>query len=173
MINIRLSPEHIAYVINHAEDEILLVDDNLFPHLAQLAPMLKTVKHYVIMGDSTEVPETTLSKTSIRTKRFLPRRLTNMYFLKILMKIHQQVCVTRPLRRVIRKVSSIHIADLYFIVTLLDLRIPWGCVSVTLALPLFQCSMRTPGECRLRQSFRDNTSTAGTGFQSSTHSRFN
>jgi fatty-acyl-CoA synthase len=60
MINIRLSPEHIAYVINHAEDEILLVDDNLFPHLSQLAPMLKTVKHYVIMGDSTEIPETTL-----------------------------------------------------------------------------------------------------------------
>jgi len=60
MINIRLSPEHIAYVINHAEDEILLVDDNLFPHLSQLAPMLKTVKHYVIMGDSKEIPETTL-----------------------------------------------------------------------------------------------------------------
>ena len=60
MINIRLLPEHIAYVINHAEDEILLVDDNLFPHLEKLAPMLKTVKHYVIMGDSSEVPETTL-----------------------------------------------------------------------------------------------------------------
>ncbi|WP_210470642.1 long-chain fatty acid--CoA ligase [Sporosarcina sp. 6E9] len=60
MINIRLSPEHIAYVINHAEDEILLVDDNLFPHLQQLAPMLKTVKHYVIMGDSKVIPETTL-----------------------------------------------------------------------------------------------------------------
>ena len=60
MINIRLSPEHIAYVINHAEDEILLVDDNLFPHLEKLAPMLKTVKHYVIMGDSTEVPKTSL-----------------------------------------------------------------------------------------------------------------
>ncbi|CAM3236984.1 long-chain fatty acid--CoA ligase [Filibacter tadaridae] len=60
MINIRLSPEHIAYVINHAEDEILLVDDNLFPHLEKLAPMLKTVKKYVIMGDSKEIPETTL-----------------------------------------------------------------------------------------------------------------
>ena len=60
MVNIRLSPEHIAYVINHAEDEILLVDDNLFPHLEKLAPLLKTVKHYVIMGDSSEVPETSL-----------------------------------------------------------------------------------------------------------------
>ncbi|HJF30679.1 MAG TPA: AMP-binding protein, partial [Sporosarcina psychrophila] len=60
MINIRLSPEHIAYVINHAEDEILLVDDNLFPHLEKLAPYLKTVKHYIIMGDSAEIPETSL-----------------------------------------------------------------------------------------------------------------
>lgn len=60
MVNIRLSPEHIAYVINHAEDEILLVDDTLFPHLEKLAPFLKTVKHYVIMGDSRDVPETSL-----------------------------------------------------------------------------------------------------------------
>lgn len=60
MVNIRLAPEHIAYVINHAEDEILLVDDNLFPHLAKLAPLLKTVKHYVIMGDGKDVPETSL-----------------------------------------------------------------------------------------------------------------
>lgn len=61
MVNIRLSPEHIAYVINHAEDEILLVDDNLFPHFEKLAPLLKTVKHYVIMGDSREIPETSLA----------------------------------------------------------------------------------------------------------------
>ncbi len=60
MVNIRLSPEHIAYVINHAGDEIMLVDDNLFPHLEKLAPYLKTVKHYIIMGDSTEIPETSL-----------------------------------------------------------------------------------------------------------------
>lgn len=60
MINIRLSPEHIAYVINHAEDEILLVDDNLFPHLEKLSPLLKTVKHYVIMGDSTKIAKTSL-----------------------------------------------------------------------------------------------------------------
>lgn len=45
MINIRLSPEHIIYVVNHAEDEILLVDEDLFPHVEKLAPHLKTVKH--------------------------------------------------------------------------------------------------------------------------------
>lgn len=60
MINIRLSPEHIMYIINHAEDEILLVDEEFFPHLEKMAPMLKTVKHFVVMSDSKEIPETTL-----------------------------------------------------------------------------------------------------------------
>lgn len=60
MINIRLSPEHIAYVINHAEDEILLVDHDLFPLIEKLAPMLKTVKHFVVMKDGNDLPETAL-----------------------------------------------------------------------------------------------------------------
>ncbi|MET4560974.1 fatty-acyl-CoA synthase [Lysinibacillus parviboronicapiens] len=51
MINIRLTPEHIAYVINHAEDEILLIDDNLVPLLAPIAAKLTTVKHFIVMGD--------------------------------------------------------------------------------------------------------------------------
>lgn len=65
MINIRLSPEHILYVINHAEDEILLIDEDLFPHFEKLAPHLKTVKHYVIMGDSKELPETSLKNVHL------------------------------------------------------------------------------------------------------------
>lgn len=57
MINIRLSPEHISYVINHAEDEILLVDGNLFPLIEQVIPQLKTVKHIIVMQDDKTVPE--------------------------------------------------------------------------------------------------------------------
>lgn len=55
-INIRLTPEHIVYIINHAEDEILLIDDNLFPLFEQAIPHLKTVKHIIVMGDSLEAP---------------------------------------------------------------------------------------------------------------------
>ncbi len=55
MINIRLAPEHIAYVINHAEDEILLIDDNLVPLIAPIVSQLKTVKHFIIMGDAVAV----------------------------------------------------------------------------------------------------------------------
>lgn len=60
MINIRLSPEHIVYIINHAEDEILLIDGDLFPLVAPIIPLLKTVKHIVIMQDGLDVPETDL-----------------------------------------------------------------------------------------------------------------
>lgn len=60
MVNIRLSPEHIAYVINHAEDEILLVDHDLFPLIEKIAPQLKTVKHFIIMKDGTDLPQTSL-----------------------------------------------------------------------------------------------------------------
>lgn len=60
MINIRLSEEHLIYIINHAADEILLVDEDLLPIIEKIASELKTVKQYVIMSDHDELPETTL-----------------------------------------------------------------------------------------------------------------
>ena len=50
-INIRLFPEQIAYVINHAEDRIVFVDDSLVPLLEPLAPRLEGVEHFVVMGE--------------------------------------------------------------------------------------------------------------------------
>lgn len=56
MINIRLAPEHIVYVINHAEDEILLVDSDLYTLMAPLVPQFTTVKKIVIMQDTPKLP---------------------------------------------------------------------------------------------------------------------
>jgi fatty-acyl-CoA synthase len=50
-VNIRLFPEHLAYVINHAGDTVLLVDASLLPVLAKIRAQLTTVKHVVVMGD--------------------------------------------------------------------------------------------------------------------------
>lgn len=61
MINIRLAPEHIIYVINHAEDEILLIDGDLFPLVEKALPYLKTVKHIVVMQDGFEAPESSFA----------------------------------------------------------------------------------------------------------------
>src|SRR3990172_5378211 len=58
-LNLRLPGDQIAYIINHAEDQVLFVDPSLLPGVEKLAPHLKSVRHYVVMGD--KVPETTLS----------------------------------------------------------------------------------------------------------------
>src|SRR3954470_2641302 len=47
-INIRLFPEQIAYVVNHAEDEVVLVDGTLAPAFARLLPRLGSVRHVVL-----------------------------------------------------------------------------------------------------------------------------
>lgn len=59
-INIRLSAEHITYIINHAEDSVLLLDPDIVPLLEPLAAQLPHVRAYVIMTDAPELPETTL-----------------------------------------------------------------------------------------------------------------
>jgi fatty-acyl-CoA synthase len=60
-INIRLSPQHISYIINHAEDKVLLIDSDLVPLIEKIQPELKTVQAYIIMTDEDELPDTTLS----------------------------------------------------------------------------------------------------------------
>jgi len=50
-LNVRLFPEQLVYVANHAEDRVVLVDASLAPVLAKVAPQLETVKHFVVIGD--------------------------------------------------------------------------------------------------------------------------
>jgi fatty-acyl-CoA synthase len=50
-LNIRLFEEQLTYIVNHAEDKVIFVDDSLVPVLEKLAPTFTTVAHYVVMGD--------------------------------------------------------------------------------------------------------------------------
>ncbi|KQX61719.1 long-chain fatty acid--CoA ligase [Angustibacter sp. Root456] len=49
-INIRLFPEQLIYVANHAEDLVVVVDNSLAAPFSQLLPHLKTVRHVVVNG---------------------------------------------------------------------------------------------------------------------------
>jgi 3-(methylthio)propionyl---CoA ligase len=55
-INPRLAPEHVAYIANHAEDQILFVDLNLLPIVEGVWEKLGTVKHVVVMTDRAHMP---------------------------------------------------------------------------------------------------------------------
>jgi fatty-acyl-CoA synthase len=50
MLNIRLFPEQLTYIANHAQDKVIFVDDSLVPLLEKVAPTFETVEHYVIVG---------------------------------------------------------------------------------------------------------------------------
>ena len=50
-LNIRLFPEQLAYVINHAEDEVIIVDSSIAPLLAKVREQLTTVRHIISIGD--------------------------------------------------------------------------------------------------------------------------
>ena len=61
-VNIRLSPQDITYIVNHAEDRVLIVDASLWSLLEPIKKDLKSVKHFIVMKDSptAEIPEGTL-----------------------------------------------------------------------------------------------------------------
>lgn len=60
-LNIRLSPEHLVYIINHAEDRILFIDEDVYFLIEPIKDQLKTVDKYVILSQSGVMPATTLS----------------------------------------------------------------------------------------------------------------
>ncbi len=49
-LNIRLFPEQLTYVINHAEDKVIIVDASLIPLLAKVRAELTTVEHFIVVG---------------------------------------------------------------------------------------------------------------------------
>ncbi len=49
-LNIRLFPEQLAYVINHAEDKVIIVDASLVPLLARVRAELTTVETIIVAG---------------------------------------------------------------------------------------------------------------------------
>ena len=59
-INIRLSPEQILYTINHAEDDVILVNTEFLPILETIRDRIEPVKKLVLLDDTGQTPATTL-----------------------------------------------------------------------------------------------------------------
>ncbi|HMA75638.1 MAG TPA: fatty-acid--CoA ligase [Xanthobacteraceae bacterium] len=59
-VNPRLFAEQIVWIINHAEDRVILVDLTFVPLLEKLADKLPTVERYIVLTDAAHMPSTTL-----------------------------------------------------------------------------------------------------------------
>ncbi|MEU7281274.1 long-chain fatty acid--CoA ligase [Streptomyces sp. NPDC045431] len=49
-LNLRLPAEQLIWIVNHAEDRVVIVNGSLLPLLAPLLPHLPTVEHVVVSG---------------------------------------------------------------------------------------------------------------------------
>jgi fatty-acyl-CoA synthase len=50
-LNIRLFEDQLSYIVNHAEDSVIFVDDSLVPVLEKVVPTMGKVRHFVVMGE--------------------------------------------------------------------------------------------------------------------------
>ncbi len=50
-VNVRLSAEQIAFTLIHAKADVLLLNREFFPLIAQIAPRLERIRHYVLIDD--------------------------------------------------------------------------------------------------------------------------
>ncbi|NLY95106.1 MAG: long-chain fatty acid--CoA ligase [Myxococcales bacterium] len=50
-LNIRLFPEQLAYVINHAKDRVIIVDGSIAPLLGRVVPEIPGVEHFIVVGE--------------------------------------------------------------------------------------------------------------------------
>src|SRR3990172_3823799 len=49
-LNVRLFPDQLAFVINHAEDRVIFVDGNLLPLLERVAERIEGVAHFILFN---------------------------------------------------------------------------------------------------------------------------
>ncbi|HLI37843.1 MAG TPA: long-chain fatty acid--CoA ligase [Streptosporangiaceae bacterium] len=49
-LNIRLFPDQLAFIANHAEDRVVIADASLVPLLRKLLPQMRTVRHVIVAG---------------------------------------------------------------------------------------------------------------------------
>ena len=60
-LNIRLFPDQLTYIVNHADDEVIFVDRSLLALLAPLLPTFERLRHLVVMDDGAGAVPTDLA----------------------------------------------------------------------------------------------------------------
>lgn len=64
-VNIRLHSDDLVYIINHAGDKVLLVDEDLLPIIEGIRDRLTSLEAYIVMTDDFDLSTTTLSPVHV------------------------------------------------------------------------------------------------------------
>ena len=55
-VNYRLTPDDFAYIINHADDEVILFDSTFTPLIKAIVGQCPKVRHWICMADAANTP---------------------------------------------------------------------------------------------------------------------
>lgn len=70
-LNPRLFLPDLEYIINHAQDKVLLLDLTFVELIKKLQPQLKSVKAFIIMTDAAHMPKTGLEVLWLNSSQHL------------------------------------------------------------------------------------------------------
>jgi fatty-acyl-CoA synthase len=59
-VNPRLFPDQIVWIVNHAQDRVMITDLTFIPILEKIADKLPSVERFVVLTDAAHMPQTTL-----------------------------------------------------------------------------------------------------------------
>ena len=143
-LNLRLHPDELAYIINHAQDRFLIVDDVLL-HLFEGFKNKVNFERVFVVPFSGAIRARGVSKTTKRccvTTARLP-------FFRTSTKTTLPPCVIPRARREGRKVWPIHTGRSPFIPIPFRCRIIFPSPDSTASCRQCPCFMPMPGDCRM------------------------
>ncbi len=59
-VNPRLFPDQIAWIVNHAQDRVMITDLTFVPILEKIADQMPSIERFVVLTDAEHMPQTTL-----------------------------------------------------------------------------------------------------------------
>ncbi len=134
-VNPRLFPEQIAWIINHAEDRVMITDLTFVPLLEKIADKLTTVERYVILTDAAHMPATTLQERRAPTRNGSPRP-TAISPGRASTRTPPPACATPPAPPAIPRACSTRTAPTCCTPSWRRCRTPWASSSRDVVLPV-------------------------------------
>jgi fatty-acyl-CoA synthase len=143
-LNIRLAEEQIAYIANHAEDEVVIVDASLVEVLAPVLPRMATVHTVLVAGEGDMSPLKGTGKLVVSYDEFIADQPTDYAWPELDERSAAAMCYTSGTTAT-RKVACTAIGRPICIPWPFAPREPWRLDLAISCSPSRRCSMRMPG----------------------------
>jgi 3-(methylthio)propionyl---CoA ligase len=93
-VNPRLHPDQMAWIVNHAEDEVMCFDMTFLPLIKAIAPNCPTVKHYVALCDEAALPTDTGIANLVSFEGWISKHATDYAWPRLDETLASSLCYT-------------------------------------------------------------------------------